>query len=474
MIPTSAQLVTEAATGAARLTFDILVNGSPVTTNLGALTRLEIEQNAVEPVALQVDRQEELVSLAEEEVRYLEGQLDEGEPSETLTNALLAAESDVRRMEEILEQYESVEETREAAVEAAEAALLTADAEFRITGGTLVQDMSRPIRRNVSIGFAGGRSTVPVAITSGWSPANRADIQAYWRSPSGSARYLIFKMQGPSYTYDLESGTFEGTITGVDRLGWLSEIGFDEPFQVLKGESPELAVFNLLQEVDGASGPVVLTARQTALGGNVSFGLDKSVLDVVVELSAEGGFEVRTTPQGRLLIAYPLLAGRRSSFHTFSPTSGYVRQVGRGIDTESIVNGAIVSTNNLDADDDPVTAALWITSGPLAYTGPVGKRPIVREITDTTQSGVDAMARQLLEIHGGVPEAVTLTTAPSPRFEIGDSARIDFGAFHSASLGGGTTSTADLNLAGDYVIQRVSHQIHSDEMAVTLVPKETV
>jgi hypothetical protein len=244
-----------------------------------------------------------------------------------------------------------------------------------------------------------------------------------------------WKQQGVFTVENLDISRFGDTLIYkcqmMDRVQRIKTNPWKRPFQVSSADGNYISCVKKVI-TDRAKGftpnYIITTAAAASPSGAINFDSSKDPWSAVQDLATAGGFEVRFSNIGDVLITDVVDPQTARPVGIYSQDSEVVLEnPGRQVSKADVYNGVIVR-GNASWLLFPVTGEKWDDdpSSPTWRLGPFGEKPKIIEsaIVGTNAAATTIANTEFIKVQG-VWEDLTFKTYPDPRIEAGDVIRID-------------------------------------------------
>ena len=276
-----------------------------------------------------------------------------------------------------------------------------------LPGGTVKVDAGSLVRRTLSCEVAmeyGDPRVDPLA----------AEVRAEYGivAPSGATVWV------PVGTFVItetkEAGRGRLSLSGNDRWQRVQDARLERP--VTTSGNTVTALVNLLE---GADARITVDASQAPGGSHGSSLWERSREDAIKELARSLGAEVFFDPEGVAVIRRLPLLGDTPAWQVSRGKGGTKISAARGTARGASYNAVVVIAEPQGAA--PLYAVARVTSGPLRWGGPFGRRPrFYRTSLVTTQGQAQAMADAMLSRVQGIARTLETESLPNPALDGGD------------------------------------------------------
>lgn len=244
------------------------------------------------------------------------------------------------------------------------------------------------------------------------------------RYADGSVELVALgRLRVESVTWDTLAAS--ASLELADGMSQIRDEPFTAPYAA-KGIRPADAAAAIVYAVFGAS--IAYSAPYApadAMGDTIYSGSRADALSALEQsygaetyFDADGNFVFAAKPTGDELAVWTVDAGE----------AGVMVNASENLDRTGIYNGVLIQ-GQADADSPPITSLAMYTdpSSPIRWGGPFGKVALVADSTSvTTQDQADATAASLLNLRLKQTRSLTLTSAPNPALEAGDTIGVVF------------------------------------------------
>jgi hypothetical protein len=225
-------------------------------------------------------------------------------------------------------------------------------------------------------------------------------------------------------------GAYDGVrVQGDDRGHAVEAARFITARQISSTSTAVEAITNLLQEVNDAWEVYDLTGDTSRAAAAV---YERDRWEAINALADSIGAEVVPDPAGRWLIrpvaTVPTLADVDTALADGSPQvwefaagdGGALVDLGTSLSSEGVYN-AVVAIAEPEQGAPPITATAYVTTGPLAWGGPFGKRPrfyaspVLRTLAQCQSAAVSLLPRA-----SAFARSLRPVVTPNPAVDVGD------------------------------------------------------
>ena len=244
------------------------------------------------------------------------------------------------------------------------------------------------------------------------------------RYASGDTELILMgRLRVESVTWDTLAAS--ASLELADRAAQVSDEPFSAPYAA-GGQTPAQAATGIVYGVFGDTIAYHTPYAPTSTLGDITYTGQRTDALSALEQSyaaetyfdANGDFVFARKPGDTEPVVWTVDA---------SPT-GVMVNAQESLDRTGIYNGVLV-TGQGDADAPPVTglAIYSDAASPVRWGGPFGKVALLADSTSvTTDEDAAATAQSLLNLRLKQTRSLTLTTAPNPALEAGDTIQVDF------------------------------------------------
>lgn len=302
--------------------------------------------------------------------------------------------------------------------------VFTGEAGYAVDG-TVSQDVSKSIRRAVSLTFAN-----PDGV---FTPAGEGSA-FYWDKHikvergvrAGGVDYFaplgVFLIDSPS----VDSRKGQLSVSGADRMDRATRSEFTTPTVYAATTAVGTVIRDILEDAGVGSANWIVDDGGAELGVDRVYEIGEERLQSAVSLATAFALEVFADANGYMVVQPKRDPTSLGSAWHFERGSGATHLgVSKTWSRDRFYNHILVTGEN--ADQEPVRAEASVTdpSNPLRVTGPMGDRLYKYTsgmITDGTQA--QAVADSLLWEHAIIEETIALEHVPNPALEAGDAVTI--------------------------------------------------
>jgi hypothetical protein len=234
---------------------------------------------------------------------------------------------------------------------------------------------------------------------------------------------LMGRLRVESVTWDTLASS--ASLELADRQAQITDEPFSAPYAAA-GQTPAAAAVGIVRGVFGdAIAYHTPYAPASTLGDITYTGARTDALSALEQsyaaetyFDANGDFVFAAKPDGSEPVVWTVDAGE----------TGVMVNAAESLDRTGIYNGVLV-TGQGDADLPPVTGLATYTdpTSPVRWGGPFGRVAMLADSTSvTTNEDAAATAASLLNLRLKQTRSLTLTSAPNPALEAGDTIRVLF------------------------------------------------
>jgi Domain of unknown function (DUF5047) len=234
---------------------------------------------------------------------------------------------------------------------------------------------------------------------------------------------LLGRLRVESVTWDTLAAA--ASLELADRMAQVADEPFTTPYAAA-GQLPADAAIAIVEAVFGdAIGYSAPFAPPDAMGDTIYTGQRTDALSALEQsygaetyFDADGDFVFAEKPGDDEAVVWDVDAG----------AAGVMVNANENLDRTGIYNGVLV-TGQPAADAPPITALATFDEpgSPIAWGGPFGKVALLVDgASVTTPEQAAATAQSLLRLRLKQTRSLTLTAAPNPALEAGDTIRVAF------------------------------------------------
>jgi hypothetical protein len=234
---------------------------------------------------------------------------------------------------------------------------------------------------------------------------------------------LLGRLRVESVTWDTLAAS--ASLELADRMAQVADEPFTTPYPAA-GKAPAVVAAEIVHAVFGdAIGYSTPFAPPDAMGDTTYIGQRTDALSALEQsygaetyFDAAGDFVFAAKPGDAEAVVWDVDAG----------AAGVMVNANENLDRTGIYNGVLV-TGQPAADEPPISAlATFDEAGsPIQWGGPFGKVALLVDGSSvTTPEQAAATAQSLLRLRLKQTRALTLTAAPNPALEAGDTIRVAF------------------------------------------------
>lgn len=278
----------------------------------------------------------------------------------------------------------------------------------QLASGSIAVDLSSPVRRSLSCEIVADVDDPSV-------DAFAAELRVeYGIVDDATARTWWVPVGTFVVSEAVEAGAGVVSVTAPDRWQRIIEARFEQP-RTTSGDTVQ-AIVDLLTEADARI--VVDTSRApTGTHGTSLWERDRD--EAITKLAQSIGAVVYFDPMGVAVIARAPALGDAPAWEIGGGDTGVKVSSRRGVSRARTYNAAAVIGE--PQGKPPVYAVRRVTSGPLRWGGPFGKRPrFLKSSLIATQAQADGAAAALLARVQGVARTLELESLPNPALDAGD------------------------------------------------------
>jgi hypothetical protein len=211
----------------------------------------------------------------------------------------------------------------------------------------------------------------------------------------------------------------------ADRMSQLRDEPFTTPFDA-SGLTHSQAVVQIVQDVFGTSIDYNTPFQPSTVIQDTHYSGQRT--DAISDLKSSVGAEAYFDWDGDFVFAQQPGDNEPVVWTVDAGATGVMVNAQENLDRTGIYNGVLV-TGQPDAEQPPVSALATYDdpTSPIRWGGPFGKVALLADSTtvqDATQAA--ATAQSLLSLRLKQTRSTTLTIAPNPTLEAGDTIQIDF------------------------------------------------
>lgn len=251
-----------------------------------------------------------------------------------------------------------------------------------------------------------------------------ADIKRGLRYADGTVELAALgHLRVESVTWDTLSAS--ANLELADRMSQVRDEPLTAPYAA-KGNRPAQVAVDLMTAVFGASITYLTPYNPTDVMGDTIYNEARS--DALSDLEQSYGAETYFDADGNFVFAARPGDSEPVVWTVDAGQTGVMIDADENLDRTGIYNGALVQGQPA-ADQPPITSLAMFTdpSSPIRWGGPFGKVALVADSTSvTTQAQADATAQSLLNLRLKQTRNLTLTSAPNPALEAGDTITVLF------------------------------------------------
>lgn len=215
------------------------------------------------------------------------------------------------------------------------------------------------------------------------------------------------------------------SIELADRMAQVVDEPFTAPYAAA-GKTPSAAAVEIVQAVFGSSIAYHVPYTPGGVLGDVTY-ID-SRADALAQLEQSYGAETYFDALGDFVFAAKPADDAPAVWTVDAGATGVMIGAEENLDRTGIYNGVLVRGQGT-ADLPPVSALATFTDpgSPIRWGGPFGKVTLVADSTTVTTTGeASAAAENLLRLRLKQTRQLTLTAAPNPALEAGDTINVVF------------------------------------------------
>jgi len=211
----------------------------------------------------------------------------------------------------------------------------------------------------------------------------------------------------------------------ADRMSQIRDEPFTAPYAA-KGLHPAVVGVGIVTDVFGSSISYSTPYTPPDLMGDTIY--TGSRADALSALEQSYGAETYFDADGNFVFDEKPGDGEPVVWTVDAGAVGVMVNAAENLDRTGIYNGVLVQ-GQPSADQPPISSLAMFTdaASPIRWGGPFGKVALVADSTSvTTQAQADATAQSLLRLRLKQTRSLTLTSAPNPALEAGDTIEVVF------------------------------------------------
>jgi hypothetical protein len=244
------------------------------------------------------------------------------------------------------------------------------------------------------------------------------------RYADGSTELIpLGKLRVESVSWDTLAAT--ASLELADRMSQIRDEPFTTPYAA-KGKTAAGAAVDIVTAVFGASIAYHTPYNPSGLMGDTIYSGARS--DALSDLEQSYGAETYFDAVGDFVFAAKPSDTDPVVWTVDAGVTGVMVNAAENLDRTGIYNGVLV-VGQLAADQPPITSLAMFTdpTSPVRWGGPFGKVALIADSTSaTTQAQADSTAQSLLRLRLKQTRSLTLTNAPNPALEAGDTIGVVF------------------------------------------------
>lgn len=234
---------------------------------------------------------------------------------------------------------------------------------------------------------------------------------------------LLGRLRVESVTWDTLAAS--ASLELADRAAQVSDEPFAAPYSA-SGQTPAQAATGIVYGVFGDTIDYHTPYDPASTLGDITYTGART--DALSALEQSYAAETYFDSNGDFVFAQKPGDSEPVVWTVDASPAGVMVNAQESLDRTGIYNGVLV-TGQGDADMPPVTglAVYSDPASPVRWGGPFGKVALLADSTSvTTNEDAAATARSLLNLRLKQTRSLTLTAAPNPALEAGDTIQVDF------------------------------------------------
>jgi hypothetical protein len=251
-----------------------------------------------------------------------------------------------------------------------------------------------------------------------------AQVSRGLRYADGSTELMALgRLRVESVTWDTLAAS--ANLELADRMAQVRDEPFTAPYAA-KGVRPAAAAVAIVTAVFGSSISYSTPYNPPDAMGDTIYSGERS--DALSALEQSYGAETYFDANGNFVFAAKPGTSEPVVWTVDAGTAGVMVNASENLDRTGIYNGVLVQ-GQPTADQPPFSSLAVFTdpTSPIRWGGPFGKVALIADSTSvTTQAQADATAQSLLNLRLKQTRSLTLTAAPNPALEAGDTIEVRF------------------------------------------------
>jgi hypothetical protein len=244
------------------------------------------------------------------------------------------------------------------------------------------------------------------------------------RYADGSTELIMLgRLRVESVTWDTLAAS--ASLELADRNAQVTDEPFTAPYSA-SGQTPAQAATGIIQGVFGNTINYLTPYTPTSKLGDITYTGART--DALSALEQSYGAETYFNANGDFVFAQAPGDSDPIVWTVDASPTGVMVNAQESLDRTGIYNGVLV-TGQGDADTPPVTglAVFSDPASPVRWGGPFGKVALLADSTSVvTTADAVAAAQSLLNLRLKQTRSLTLTSAPNPALEAGDTITVNF------------------------------------------------
>ena len=244
------------------------------------------------------------------------------------------------------------------------------------------------------------------------------------RYASGDTELILMgRLRVESVTWDTLAAS--ASLELADRNAQVADEPFSAPYSA-SGQTPAQAATGIVYGVFGDAIAYHTPYSPTSTLGDITYTGQRT--DALSALEQSYAAETYFDANGDFVFAAKPGDAEPIVWTVDASATGVMINAQESLDRTGIYNGVLV-TGQGDADQPPVTGLAIYSdpASPVRWAGPFGKVALLADSTSvTTDEDAAATASSLLNLRLKQTRSLTLTTAPNPALEAGDTIGVEF------------------------------------------------
>jgi hypothetical protein len=234
---------------------------------------------------------------------------------------------------------------------------------------------------------------------------------------------LLGRLRVESVSWDTQAAS--ASLELADRQAQIRDEPFTVPYAAA-GQTAAQAATGIVRQVFGSAISYLTPYNPAGVLGDITYTGQRT--DALADLEQAFAAETYFNANGDFVFAAKPSGGDPVVWTVDASANGVMINASENLDRTGVYNGVLV-TGQPEADQPPISAlAIYDAAGsPIRWGGPFGKVAMLADsMTATTTDQCLATAQSLLNLRLKQTRNLTLTAAPNPALEAGDTIEVVF------------------------------------------------